>query len=104
MEERKEGMLTSGSVSYITWPSVNCYLLNSGDLFPRASVTQGEDIGGKHSEHSLGSVLTVLSRSRKPPSVCDSQPPYKLRRGKKNPEHVNTPKVLRRCSGGKNTG
>jgi hypothetical protein len=26
-------MLASGSVSYILWPSVNCYLLNSRDLF-----------------------------------------------------------------------
>lgn len=78
-------MLTSGSVSYITWPSGNCYLLNSGDLFLRASVTVGEDTGGKHSKHSLGSVLTTLSHSRKPPSVCDSQPHYKLRRGEKKP-------------------
>lgn len=62
-------MLTSGSVSYIAWPSVNCHLLNSGDLFLRASVTLGEDTGGKHSEHRLGSLLTILSHSRKPPSV-----------------------------------
>lgn len=52
-------MLTSGSVSYITWPSVNCHLLNSGDLFLRASVTLGEDTGGKHSEHRLGSLSSL---------------------------------------------